>query len=121
TKTGRGAKKKKKEEEEERGEAKRPRHAAQAAAPRPAAQPQTRAERRAEVLSFLEQNRNANTQATYASGWRQFVKWATEVENAKRAEGEKLDAERPEGEDIAAYLIYLVKHKGRKMGTVTAA
>ena len=77
--------------------------------------------RAADVDAFISAHRNANTQATYTSGWRQFVKWATTVENPTRPHDDQLDTERPTDVDIAAYMQYIIEVKGRAMATVTAA
>jgi integrase len=82
---------------------------------------QTKEQRRQTVLEFIERNRNANTAATYTSAWKQFGVWCEEVENPRRAAGERITVDRPDEEDIAAYMQYLVMEKGHTMASVTAA
>lgn len=81
----------------------------------------TRKERTEEIKEFIAGARNANTHATYTSGWRQFERWATEVENEQRAEGEEVNPHRPAEEDVAAYVWHMVEVKGSAMGTVHSA
>jgi integrase len=82
---------------------------------------QTREQRKHSVLRFLEEARNTNTKATYASAWRQFTRWCMEVENPQRKDGEKMDPEKPEESEVAAYLQYIVMVKGGTLATATAA
>ena len=69
-----------------------------------AATPQSAEERRAELERWIGENRNANTHAAYTSRWKQFVKWATEIENAQRAGAdEHVNVGHPNEADVAQY------------------
>ena len=77
------------------------------------------------VLSGLEQwlraNRNKNTAATYASAWRQFARWATEVANPQRAAAAHVDLQPPSEADVALYMRHIVTVKGGTMQSVGSA
>jgi integrase len=86
-----------------------------------AAPARTAKEREADLLSFLETHGNANTQAAYASGWRQFERWAEETENPRRVAGETVDVERPLEAEVAHYMVYMVEVKRSPMSSVATA
>lgn len=94
---------------------------ATASASDPARAKQTAAEQAADLHRWMAQARNANTSATYASGWRQFVLWAATIMNPTRAENDKMDVERPTETEVAAYLRFIVTVKGGTMTSVGAA
>lgn len=94
---------------------------AAAAAAAASSTPQTREQREQSHLAFIEANQNANTRATYASGWRQFVEWAQRIENKQRIAEDSVDLEHPTESDIAAYARFLVTVKGSTMSTVHGA
>ena len=94
--------------------------AAAAGAPAPAVR-RSREERRAELQRWLAANRNQNTAATYASGWRQFVRWVDEVNKTARSPEDRIDSERPEEEDVAGYMQHMVVSKGSPMTSVASA
>lgn len=81
----------------------------------------TREERTEELKEFIARARNANTHAAYTSGWRQFARWAVEVENPQRKEGEEVDPHRPAEADVAAYVWHMVEVKETTIGTVHSA
>jgi integrase len=81
----------------------------------------TKAQRREELQRFIQTNRNQNTSAVYASAWRQFERWVLTVENATRTAGNEVDFTRPEEEDVAAYMRYLVTAKRSPMTSVATA
>ena len=82
---------------------------------------QTQEEVRAEMEQWLRDNRNKNTEATYSSAWRQFVRWATEVANPQRAAAAHVDLQCPSEVDIALYMRYIVETKNGAMQTVEGA
>ena len=87
-----------------------------------AATPQSAEERRAELEQWIGENRNANTHAAYTSGWKQFVKWATESENAQRAGAdEHVNVGHPNEADVAQYCKFIVIQKGCTMSSVQGA
>ena len=81
----------------------------------------TAAEREAELHEYISTHRNGNTHATYTSGWTMFERWIDEVENPKRRKTERVRKEWLTGNDVAAYLRYLVEVKGSAIATVTGA
>jgi integrase len=81
----------------------------------------TKEQRREELQRFVQANRNQNTSAVYASAWRQFERWVLTVENTTRAAGAEVDLARPEEEDVAAYMRYLVTVKHSPMTSVATA
>lgn len=82
---------------------------------------QTAAEAQAELERWMGANRNQNTTAAYASAWRQFERWATEVANPQRATAAQVDLQRPSGMDVALYMRYVVTVKGSTMQSVESA
>ena len=74
-----------------------------------------------ELRSWMQANRNQNTAATYASAWRQFERWATEVANPVREAAAHVDLQRPSETDVALYMRYIVQVKGGTMQSVGAA
>ena len=87
----------------------------------PSGPPQTKQQRELELHEFMRAARNSNTQNTYASGWREFVRWVTAVENPIRTEDAKVDQERPSETDVAAYCRYIVMEKGNTIGSAEVA
>lgn len=81
----------------------------------------TRRQRTESVDEFIAANRNANTHATFSSGWRSFTRWVTEVENPLRRADDAVDEERPSDSDIAAYMKYIVIDCGKTIATATSA
>ena len=81
----------------------------------------TKQQRREELQAFVQANRNQNTSAVYASAWRQFQRWAEEVENSTRAAEDKVDLSQPQEEDVAAYMRFLVTVKRSPMSSVATA
>lgn len=81
----------------------------------------TKEQRREELRHFIQTNRNQNTSAAYASSWRQFEQWVLTVENGTRAAEDKVDLARPEEEDVAAYMRYMVTVKRSPMASVATA
>jgi integrase len=89
----------------------------------PSTQQQTQEEVRAEIETWIRENRNQNTEAAYASAWRQFERWASEVANPQRAAAAHVDLQRPSEADVAAYVRHIVMVKRSTMqsvGTATA-
>ena len=80
--------------------------------------PQTQQDVVAELEQWLRANRNKNTAATYASAWRQFVRWATEVANPQRAAAAHVDLQHPSEADAALYMRHIVTVKGGTMQSV---
>ena len=78
---------------------------------------QRRPTRRDAVLTFLTATQNRNTSRAYASGMRQFERWASET-NAQCARSDRVDARRPQEHDVAAYMQYMVETQGLAMSTV---
>ena len=74
-----------------------------------------------DVDAFISANRNANTNATYSSGWRRFIAWVNDVENPIRRECDAVDIERPDECDVAAYMMYMYGTNNAKLGTITSA
>jgi integrase len=81
----------------------------------------TKEERNAELQAWMTENRNQNTAATYASGWNQFRKWVDTVSNPGSTGDAQMDAERPEEEDVARYMRYMVETKRSPMSSVAGA
>lgn len=73
------------------------------------------------VDAFIVAHRNANTQATFASGWRQFERWATTIESPLRHQSAAVDTTHPSDVDIASYLQYIGTVRNASTATVTAA
>ena len=94
---------------------------ATAAAADPTQSKETAAEQHAELCRWMQQERNVNTNATYVSGWKQFIHWVRNIANARRAAGQGIDEERPAEADVAAYMRFMVTVKGSPMTSVTAA
>ena len=69
---------------------------------------------------FIASNRNANTQRTYTSGWKQFITWVEDVEDPKRNEEERVNVDRPDELDVALYMQYLVMNRNITMATLTS-
>lgn len=82
---------------------------------------QSKQQRVESQLEFIATHRNKNTTATYASAWRQFARWVSEVENVRRKEGEQMDVERPEEAEVAAYMRYVVVVKGSPISSMNGA
>jgi integrase len=95
--------------------------AAAAAAPAAATVPATQRDVQDELRRWMQSNRNQNTAATYASAWRQFERWATEVANPTREMAARVDLQRPSEMDVALYMRYIVQVKGGTMQSVGAA
>jgi hypothetical protein len=74
-----------------------------------------------ELKEFIATNRNANTHAAYASGWRKFVFWADTIANPTRTAEARVDIERSTERHVAAYARYLVETKRTTMSTVHTA
>ena len=83
--------------------------------------PATQRDVQEELRSWMQSNRNQNTAATYASAWRQFERWATEVANPPREMAARVDLQRPSKTDVALYMRYIVQVKGGTMQSVGAA
>jgi integrase len=81
----------------------------------------TKEEKSAELQTWMTEHRNQNTAATYASGWNQFRKWAETVSNPGSAADAQMDVERPEEEDVARYMRYMVETKRSPMSSVAGA
>ena len=81
----------------------------------------TAEERTEEEKEWARKNRNRNTAATYESGWRQFAKWAEEMENPIRRAEERVDLERPSDSDVAAYARFIIQVKKGTMGSLAVA
>lgn len=81
----------------------------------------TREQTLQELKDFIEINRNTNTNITYKSGWRQFIKWVREIENPKRTEDNKIMEERPNECDVVGYMRYMVVVKQATITSVSAA
>ncbi len=83
--------------------------------------PATKQEVQAELLGWMQANRNQNTASTYASAWRQFERWAVEVANPQREATAHVDLQRPSETDVALYMRHIVTVKGGTMQSVGAA
>lgn len=81
----------------------------------------TKEQRREELQRFIQTNRNQNTSAAYLSAWRQFERWTLTVENKTRRAEDAVDLARPQEEDVAAYMRYLVTVKCSPMTSVAMA
>jgi integrase len=94
---------------------------AESAAAASVAPTQSREERMQETRDFMHNARNSNTTAAYESGWRQFVEWATTVENKQRKVEARVDVDHPMELDVAQYCRYVITVKGNTMSSVHGA
>jgi len=59
------------------------------------------AARTQDVDDYIAANRNPNTHAAYTSTYRQFMRWARDVEDSRRSAAAAIDVDRPSATDIA--------------------
>ena len=79
------------------------------------------AARTQDVDDYIAANRNPNTHAAYTSTYRQFVRWARDIEDPRRSAAATIDVDRPNATDIALYLRYIVETRHATAATMTAA